>query len=225
MDLALTQSFIVTQGDENSIHFPNYSQTDIRDSDGLKSKTQNFDEQENQLGSHSRSQSGSNNTTINLFKTKKSDEDGDNTVNIYDGCKYDEQVKFLLQDLNQSLNIKLNGFIFENKKMNQITVYVYLVFLKIGEIDTIKERFQADAYIESYWNDSTVDYKAPFDPRKHWNPDLQIENSIGELKQEIRYKTKKVNGLCRIHEIRNVKGGILNKISKNFMYNNTKINF
>jgi hypothetical protein len=209
MDLALTQSFMTNQGDENSIHSTtNYSQTDIReaDDDVLKPKNQN----NATIATENRSNLGSSKTVINLFKTnkKEGDDDDDNdAVNIYDRFKYDDQIKFLLQDLNHSLNIKLNGFMSENKKMNQVTVYVYLVFLKIGEIDTVKERFQADAYIESYWNDSTVDYKVPFDPRKHWNPDLQIENSIGELKQEIRYKTKKVNGLCRIQEIRNIKGG------------------
>jgi hypothetical protein len=33
----------------------------------------------------------------------------------------------------------------------QVTVEIRLVFLKIGEIDTLKEQFQAEAFIQARW--------------------------------------------------------------------------
>ena len=39
----------------------------------------------------------------------------------------------------------MNFFLF------QVTVELRLVFLKIGEIDTLKEQFQAEAFIQARW--------------------------------------------------------------------------
>lgn len=37
-----------------------------------------------------------------------------------------------------------------------MTVEVRLVFLKIGEIDTLKEQFQAEAFIQARWPEATL---------------------------------------------------------------------
>jgi hypothetical protein len=150
---------------------------------------------------------GASKTIMNLLKTNdnKIDEELEELYR-FDSVQLTRQVKSLLHDINEHLNLTLNGTALDNKKPNQVVIYVCIVFLKIGEIDTVKERFQADAYIETHWDDDTVDPKLAFDPRNHWNPELHIENAIGELKQEIRYKTRNINGKCRVYEMRNVKG-------------------
>jgi hypothetical protein len=38
----------------------------------------------------------------------------------------------------------------------QVTVEVRLVFLKIGEIDTLKEQFQAEAFIQARWAEPSL---------------------------------------------------------------------
>ena len=87
-----------------------------------------------------------------------------------------------------------------------VTLQVCIVFLKVGEIDTIKERFQADAFIEISWEDNSVDPEEDFDPRNYWNPEIQIENAIGDVKQEIRYKVECVNDKILVYETRSIKG-------------------
>ena len=37
------------------------------------------------------------------------------------------------------------------------TVYVHVVFLKVGEIETIKEYFEADLFIEAKWREPSLD--------------------------------------------------------------------
>ncbi len=37
-----------------------------------------------------------------------------------------------------------------------MTVELRLVFLKIGEIDTLKEQFQAEAFIQARWSEPTL---------------------------------------------------------------------
>lgn len=39
----------------------------------------------------------------------------------------------------------------------QTTVYVQVVFMKLGEIDTIKETFSADVYIQARWCEPRLD--------------------------------------------------------------------
>ncbi len=43
----------------------------------------------------------------------------------------------------------------------QETVVVKVVFLKIGEIDTVKEHFDADIYIEARWREPLLDGRPP----------------------------------------------------------------
>lgn len=104
----------------------------------------------------------------------------------------------------------------KNKKSHQVTSRI--VFLKVGEIDTKNEKFEAEAYIESYWEDEEI-YKQlldssrislgnyqgfltldslhtlgmnlahiNFEQKKHWSPELFIENSIGTLNEKIEHK-------------------------------------
>ena len=40
----------------------------------------------------------------------------------------------------------------------QVIVYSRVVFLKIGEIDTLKENFMADAFIQSRWREPLLDH-------------------------------------------------------------------
>lgn len=41
-------------------------------------------------------------------------------------------------------------------RLFQVTVELRLVFLKIGEIDTLKEQFQAEAFIQARWSEPTL---------------------------------------------------------------------
>jgi len=40
---------------------------------------------------------------------------------------------------------------------SQTTVYVQVVFMKLGEIDTIKETFSADVFIQARWREPRLD--------------------------------------------------------------------
>jgi hypothetical protein len=89
-----------------------------------------------------------------------------------------------------------------------ITVYVRLVFLRIGEIDTLNEKYQAHASIESRWPvpyDKFLSHLSPADQQRlingrsislekyaesHWHPQLYIENALGDLKEQIKYNAK-----------------------------------
>jgi hypothetical protein len=93
----------------------------------------------------------------------------------------------------------------QKKSIKKKTVELYASLMNIGEIENIKQRFQATAYIEATWEDNTIKGNL-FDPDKYWTPDLFIENTIGNIKQDIKYKIIKRANKTFVCEMRNIKG-------------------
>lgn len=103
-----------------------------------------------------------------------------------------------------------NAIMFDLFTNNDVlrVVKVLFQFCRIGEIDTINEKFQAEIYIECTWIDKHV--KSDYNPKTHWNPDVYIENGIN-LTHDIAYRLVKLNdNLTEITETRYVKGEINN---------------
>jgi hypothetical protein len=104
--------------------------------------------------------------------------------------------------------------------------------LNLGEIDTLNEKYQAQAAIESRWvvdidklssDLSPDDQKSLSDGKsitltnysqKHWHPQLFIENAIGDLKEQIRYSAKrsKEDNQIYVCEHRDIKGVFWEKL-------------
>ena len=101
-----------------------------------------------------------------------------------------------------------------------------LLILLLGEIDTLNEKYQASAAIESRWSvplnqlmpkfsfddqqrlSSGKSISLPKYSEAHWHPQLFIENSLGDLKETIRYSAKVSDDRDRIFvcEHREIKG-------------------
>jgi hypothetical protein len=90
-----------------------------------------------------------------------------------------------------------------NAEPNQREVELRIIFLRIGEIDTLNEKFFAEILVECKWQDEKL--CAEFDQRlvreekelsmsasaKYWNPKIYIENGLNDPIQTIHYKIKK----------------------------------
>ncbi|CAF2577116.1 unnamed protein product [Rotaria sp. Silwood2] len=93
--------------------------------------------------------------------------------------------------------------------INRHIVRVRLIFIRIGEIDTLNEKYQADVYFEARWIDcidiDTLDLTAQqrtqlinesatirlneFSPIIHWTPELSIENAIAHIGEPEKWFT------------------------------------
>ncbi|CAF3743570.1 unnamed protein product [Rotaria sp. Silwood1] len=113
----------------------------------------------------------------------------------------------------------------ESIQKNPICVGIRLMFQRIGEIDTLTEKYQAQATIEARWviDMSSILSIVSLTDHQHlnngksvslvkyanvnWHPQLFIENALGDLKEQIRYSGKKIsnNKVC-ICEHREIKG-------------------
>jgi hypothetical protein len=78
-------------------------------------------------------------------------------------------------------------------------------FIQIGEVDTMNERYQAVVEIKAKWYDDEIIEN--YDPKKHWNPKLFIENaSYDKNIEEINYSVSKYYDRTLITETRIAKG-------------------
>ena len=100
------------------------------------------------------------------------------------------------------------------------------MIINLGEIDTLNEKYQAQASIEARWpveldklsaELSADDKERLLDGKSitlskyaesHWHPQLYIENALGDLKEQIRYTAKKSNDDSQTYicEHRDIKG-------------------
>ncbi len=86
------------------------------------------------------------------------------------------------------------------------TVTVGIQFEKLGEIDTMNEKYTAEVTIEANWEDDKIVEK--YNEANDWNPNLYIENIIQETKRTAKYKTEKIleRNTTKITQILNIKG-------------------
>ncbi|XP_060085710.1 gamma-aminobutyric acid receptor subunit gamma-4-like [Ylistrum balloti] len=98
------------------------------------------------------------------------------------------------------------------------TVYVKVVFLKLGEIDTVKEQFAADVFIQARWRERSLDSSKvslflSLDFENYWNPNIMIQNRNDSAKRskwsELRFGK---SGEAFIVEKRRIKGTFTEKM-------------
>ncbi|XP_074642258.1 cys-loop ligand-gated ion channel-like isoform X3 [Tubulanus polymorphus] len=96
----------------------------------------------------------------------------------------------------------------------KVVVALRMVFLKIGEIDTLKENYTADIFLYATWPEesldgwddkidiNTVDYS------KYWNPKLVVENTYSDEPKEDIWQSVQFdnNGKATMVEKRRLKG-------------------
>lgn len=147
--------------------------------------------------------------------------------------KADNKLKQDLQFIQHDELLKRTFSIKSTPKKRKIVVESRIVFLKIGQIDTRNERFDAEIYLESFWNDddlyeyalgllkpekrdkkesleavlTTITYNREI----HWSPQLYIENAIGETKEETLHSLELVEKenselTVKVREARKMRG-------------------
>ena len=75
-----------------------------------------------------------------------------------------------------------------SKNLNKVPiVQVYVEFIRLGEIDTMNDKFNAEICFESKWIEKEYINTKNFNPSNYWNPKLFIENTLVEPKEKIKY--------------------------------------
>ncbi|ELT87187.1 hypothetical protein CAPTEDRAFT_221884 [Capitella teleta] len=95
---------------------------------------------------------------------------------------------------------------------SQVNVKVQIVFLKLGDIDTVNELFNASIFVQARWSDPSLDDATKAgqvvelsDPS--WVPKLSIQNAIGQTEENVWYMVSyNSDGFATVSERRTVKG-------------------
>ena len=98
----------------------------------------------------------------------------------------------------------------ENLRGQKRIVSVAFEFVRIGGIDTLNEKFEAEVNIESTWPvilalSENHDIYDNYNPQKHWNPYLFLENAMNAV-EEISYECFEEKKKFYMKETRKVKG-------------------
>lgn len=81
--------------------------------------------------------------------------------------------------------------------------------MRVGEIDTLNERFYAEILFEASWEEPALagSPKKEFNPSMYWTPKLELMNGMGGLHDEINYTIHyDRNGTATVTEHHNLKG-------------------
>lgn len=105
-------------------------------------------------------------------------------------------------------------------RAEKVNVYVRVVFLKLGEVDTVNEKFMADVFVQAHWKEPALDKATgPADGSdlpnwsSYWNPKLFVENGLGDLKETIWYSVSYNDlGKATIFQRRRIKGTFFEKM-------------
>ncbi|CAF1148950.1 unnamed protein product, partial [Adineta ricciae] len=114
---------------------------------------------------------------------------------------------------SSSIVVNNPGLTLPAKKTNARVVRIRLVFIHIGEIDTLNEKYQADVYYEARWTEKRMNLNTlnlnpqdqqrllvgdnpsvrinELNPAVHWSPQLFIENGIGQIGEQDKWFTIK----------------------------------
>jgi hypothetical protein len=107
-----------------------------------------------------------------------------------------------------------------------------LFIIHLGEIDTLSEKYQAQASIEARWPVKFDRVSADLSPddqtrltdgksvsllkysQYNWHPQLFIENAIGDVNEQIRYSAKKskIDNEIYVCEHRDIRGSFWEKL-------------
>jgi hypothetical protein len=110
-----------------------------------------------------------------------------------------------------------------NKKLNELDqkvmrnyltiVELSIVFVKLSEIENIKQKFESELYLEAKWMDNSI-IDDTFDINRHWTPDIYIENVCltGQIKQTVKYKLVRIENDTFVIEMRTIKGNFYEKL-------------
>ncbi|XP_046549865.1 cys-loop ligand-gated ion channel-like [Haliotis rubra] len=95
-------------------------------------------------------------------------------------------------------------------------VSLKIVFLKISNIDTIREEYLADIFLSARWREPALDNNKETQKinwESYFDPKLNIQNNIGELKQTTwRELQTEAGGETYVMERRRIKGKFFEKL-------------
>ena len=109
---------------------------------------------------------------------------------------------FLLKTLKYIVLLKKKMQVKDPLKKQQHEVQITIEILRIGEIDTMNEKYNAELRLDAKWvdlNDANIE---KYDPAVYWNPKLFIENALSIANEKVIHR---IEGKS-IRETRFIKG-------------------
>lgn len=110
----------------------------------------------------------------------------DETVNLFPKQTIDHISALVINSGKGTVDTLTSG---EEKVTNHepIEIRIRCIFSRVGEIDTLNERYTAEIFFEAAWYDKFSNIGTKYDPQSgHFNPQLVVLNHMGDsLRHEV----------------------------------------
>ncbi|CAF1582495.1 unnamed protein product, partial [Didymodactylos carnosus] len=144
----------------------------------------------------------SNGTAVHSFESKGGDYERAMRNSNYSLLK---TVVEILNDGTERLKTPVQ--LIMSPPMISMEIRMRCIFLRVGDIDTLNERYYAEIILEASWNDIQLKDQIAYNHNQHWNPNLAIVNSIGDLqKHDIWYTIQNTVTMTEVTEHHRIKG-------------------
>ena len=130
-------------------------------------------------------------SATNLMKVREADATDDNTVlrEILSEMRYTREVLDKIQD-NTKDSVK--EMVWYKRREGHVSVYIRMSFVSVGDIDTVKQEFQCEFYMQVRWNEPELTGKTVDDTiewENYWDPSIYIVDIVS---YDIYEKTQKL---------------------------------
>ena len=100
--------------------------------------------------------------------------------------------------MNSNHEMVLNHYRAFNSNVSQRVVYIEYECLRVGEIDTMNQKYYAEYLFTFSWNEN--EHISFYDKRKDWNPLIFYDNFIGKPDEIEEYELKPKKTFYVIYE-------------------------
>lgn len=107
-----------------------------------------------------------------IYNTKTANDNDNDRLNI--PSSNEKFGKLLFRKLSSFRKPGINACNTDQYRRSSYIVEISCIFIRLGEIDTLRETFFAEAFLQAKWIDKNLTGNT-YDPEKDWNPDIIIE--------------------------------------------------
>ena len=130
-------------------------------------------------------------STVNLITVRESDTTDDKTA-LREILSEMRKTRDLLEKIQENTKESVKEMVWHKRREDPVDVFIRMSFVSIGDIDTVKQEFQCEFYMQVRWNEPELIGEKMDDViewERYWDPSIYI---VDVVNYDIFEKTQKL---------------------------------
>ena len=119
-------------------------------------------------------------SATNVMKVREADVTDDNTV-LREILSQMRQTQEVLEKIQDNTKDTVKEMVWYKRREGHVSVYIRVSFVSVGDIDTVKQEFQCEFYMQVRWNEPELTGKTVDDIiewENYWDPSIYIVDIV-----------------------------------------------